>query len=302
MSDVAELARDRWESILHELGVDDQILNGKHQACPGCGGEDRFRFDNKDGRGDYYCNGCGAGDGFKLLNIIFGWDFATAAKEVENVLGVARRDGPRQPKDHSARLRHIQSELVAVTPGDPVTQYLKGRGLTSCPPTLKLHPSMRYYRDKENYVTYPAMIAKVVDNNGQPLGFYATYIKDGSKAPEKSPKKMLGEIGKNGSVVRLYKPVDGIIGVTEGIETALAAAKLFRLPTWAVLGTSGMAAFTPPPGIHTVHICMDNDDNYAGQAAAFNTAHRLTIAGLKVVLEIPRQPDTDFLDEYLSKK
>jgi phage/plasmid primase-like uncharacterized protein len=59
--------------------------------CPGCGGEDRFRYDDKDGKGTFYCGGGGnpiSGDGFELLHHIYGWDFRRAADEVRQVLGV----------------------------------------------------------------------------------------------------------------------------------------------------------------------------------------------------------------------
>ena len=42
----------------------------RHQACPVCGGSDRFRFDDKEGRGTWFCNQCGAGDGLKLVESV----------------------------------------------------------------------------------------------------------------------------------------------------------------------------------------------------------------------------------------
>ena len=44
--------------------------NGRHCPCPVCGGKDRFRFDNKDGRGTYICNQCCSGDGLELIKTI----------------------------------------------------------------------------------------------------------------------------------------------------------------------------------------------------------------------------------------
>ena len=46
-------------------------LKNQHGACPGCGGKDRFRFDNLNGDGSFICSQGGlgeiAGDGFELL-------------------------------------------------------------------------------------------------------------------------------------------------------------------------------------------------------------------------------------------
>ena len=56
--------------------MDEKALSGKHGPCPLCGGRDRFRFDDKDGRGTYFCSGCGAGDGVRLAMGITGLSFA----------------------------------------------------------------------------------------------------------------------------------------------------------------------------------------------------------------------------------
>ncbi|WP_312715292.1 primase-helicase zinc-binding domain-containing protein, partial [Escherichia coli] len=58
-----------------------------HQACPVCGGSDRFRFDDKEGRGTWLCNQCGAGDGLKLVEKVFGVTASEAAGKVNAVTG-----------------------------------------------------------------------------------------------------------------------------------------------------------------------------------------------------------------------
>lgn len=58
-------ALGHWPRILPALGI--QVLKNRHQPCPVCGGSDRFRFDDREGRGTWYCNQCGAGDGLKLV-------------------------------------------------------------------------------------------------------------------------------------------------------------------------------------------------------------------------------------------
>ena len=62
----AEIATGRWGYILPALGMPEEFLKDKHGACPMCGGKDRFRYDNKQGRGTWICNQCGAGDGYSL--------------------------------------------------------------------------------------------------------------------------------------------------------------------------------------------------------------------------------------------
>ena len=89
MSIVKQLSQGRWVEILTKLGADSSLLDGKHRACPSCGGTDRFRFDDKDGMGTHICSQCGAGNGFKLVQKMFGYSsFKEAAQAVEDVLGI----------------------------------------------------------------------------------------------------------------------------------------------------------------------------------------------------------------------
>ena len=52
-----------------------------------CGGSDRFRFDDKEGRGTWFCNQCGAGDGLKLVEKVFGVSASEAAGKVSALTG-----------------------------------------------------------------------------------------------------------------------------------------------------------------------------------------------------------------------
>lgn len=74
-----------WPRILPALGV--KVIKNRHQSCPVCGGSDRFRFDDKEGRGTWFCNQCGAGDGLKLVEKVFGVSASEAAGKVNAVTG-----------------------------------------------------------------------------------------------------------------------------------------------------------------------------------------------------------------------
>ena len=78
-------ALGHWPRILTALGI--QVLKNRHQPCPVCGGSDRFRFDDREGRGTWYCNQCGAGDGLKLVEKVFGVSPSDAAAKVAAVTG-----------------------------------------------------------------------------------------------------------------------------------------------------------------------------------------------------------------------
>jgi len=94
--DIIEAARGRWPDILQHLaGIPADQLTDRHQACPLCGGTDRYRFDDKDGSGSWFCNQCGgkdqhggAGSGMDLLLRRTHWDFKEAARRIEAHLGL----------------------------------------------------------------------------------------------------------------------------------------------------------------------------------------------------------------------
>ncbi|EFU4365313.1 DNA primase, partial [Salmonella enterica] len=84
-SETVKQACGHWPNILPALGV--KVIKNRHQACPVCGGSDRFRFDDKEGRGTWFCNQCGAGDGLKLVEKVFGVTPSEAAGRVNAVTG-----------------------------------------------------------------------------------------------------------------------------------------------------------------------------------------------------------------------
>ncbi|EAQ7366858.1 toprim domain-containing protein [Salmonella enterica] len=85
VSETVKQACGHWPNILPALGV--KVIKNRHQACPVCGGSDRFRFDDKEGRGTWFCNQCGAGDGLKLVEKVFGVTPSEAAGKVNAVTG-----------------------------------------------------------------------------------------------------------------------------------------------------------------------------------------------------------------------
>ncbi|MBT2064947.1 toprim domain-containing protein [Enterobacter hormaechei subsp. xiangfangensis] len=85
VTETVKQACGHWPRILPALGV--KVIKNRHQACPVCGGSDRFRFDDKEGRGTWFCNQCGAGDGLKLVEKVFGMTASEAAGKVNAVTG-----------------------------------------------------------------------------------------------------------------------------------------------------------------------------------------------------------------------
>jgi putative DNA primase/helicase len=100
----------------------------------------------------------------------------------------------------------------------------------------------------------------------------------------------------NGAAVRLHEVCD-VLGVSEGVETGLAAHEMFGIPVWAALTENGVKTFQPPAGIKRLIVFGDNDANFVGQDAAYALARRIAKAGTAVEVRIPPDADTDWLDE-----
>jgi hypothetical protein len=87
---VMDAARGRWPAVLADLGVAAGLLRPRHGPCPGCGGRDRFRFDDRDGEGTFICSQGGggnlSGNGLTLLEHVHGWDFKRVLEEVGKLL------------------------------------------------------------------------------------------------------------------------------------------------------------------------------------------------------------------------
>lgn len=299
--DVRSAAQGRWRSILSTLGMDDKTLSGKHCACPMCGGRDRFRFDDRDGRGTYFCSGCGAGDGVRLAMGITGQDFKATAEQIERLAGVVQPTAskPERTDDEKlAALRRVWQGSKPIHRGDEAEQYLLGRGLRlhDLPESLRLHPGLRY-RDDDHQGVYPAMLGVVTGPDGRAVSLHRTYLTEGRKAPVTTPKKLMAGLPIPGAAIRLTA-VSQVLGIAEGIETALAAFELFEVPTWSCVSAQGIESFEPPAGIREVIVFADNDENFAGQKAAFAAAHRLKLKGFEVEVCIPPESG-DWLDELL---
>jgi putative DNA primase/helicase len=298
----ADEAVGRWPGILQRLGIDPAYLSKKHGPCPICAGKDRYRFDDKAGRGTWICSHCGSGDGFQLLQRVVGWSFGEAAKQVDRIVGTVP-PGPIAPERSDVSkiraLTQVWEASKAVVNGDPVWRYLNRRlGLEQVPAGLRLHPGLRYTdEDGRDLGRFPAMIARIQYPDGTGASIHRTYLtKGGDKAPVPQPKKIMAGKSLNSGAVRL-SVVETTLGIAEGIETALAASIRFGVPIWAATNAVLLETWEPPAGVDRVLIAGDNDASYTGQSAAFNLAKRLLRDGYAIEIQIPEQTGKDWADE-----
>ncbi|MFS6817076.1 primase-helicase zinc-binding domain-containing protein [Citrobacter meridianamericanus] len=167
VTDTVKQACGHWPRILPALGV--TVIKNRHQACPVCGGSDRFRFDDKEGRGTWFCNQCGAGDGLKLVEKVFGVTPSEAAGKVNAVTGnlspvspevTAAADAETEADRKAAAA--LAAKLMEKTRPATGNAYLTRKGFPGreCPVLTAMH--------KTGGVTYRAgdVVVPLYDDSG----------------------------------------------------------------------------------------------------------------------------------------
>lgn len=272
---LADRAQGRWPEIIRAV-LGDEYLARSHKPCPVSGeGTDRFRFSDHEGKGRYFC-ACsdGSGSGFDLIMCARKCSFAEAAALVEEVIG--KGEMPSKPE-----FDWIESQLTRSTR----SRYLEDRGL-EVPPGICFARELFCPIDKGKH---PAMVGKLGG------GWHVTYLANGRKAFE-NPRRIFGSPS---GAIELY-PAEEVMGIAEGIETAIAAKMLTGIPVHAAGNTALLKKWRSPEKCTTVRIFADWDENLAGHAAAYTLAHKLRMQGVDATVHFPSQPG-DFADELKRK-
>jgi putative DNA primase/helicase len=282
MQKISETARGRWHGILPQLGISPKLLQNKHGPCPMCGGRDRFRFDDKEGKGTWICNRCGSGDGAELVKRVKGIGFKEAARMVEAVAGtVANRPSPLPNTVDMAKLNRVWDEAEPIGLNDDVGQYLYKR----CGIDRNFPNCLRAWKQS-------TMLALITDVRGEPASLQRIRVSSDGRSINKM--LMAGKLPE-GASIKLHKPSPQGLGIAEGIGTALSASVLFNVPVWAAISAPLLKKWRPPMGVQKVIIFGDNDENFTGQEAAYSLARSLS-GDVEVEVKIPSIPGWDWND------
>ncbi len=221
----------------------------------------------------------------------------------------ATRERERQQREewaaHARRNAELWSRCVSLTNSDPVARYLQRRigiEVQDAPDCLRLHPALPYWHDGNKLGTYPAMVAPLTAADGGPVALHRTYLSaDGSKADVPTVKKLTAASGPlAGACIRLRPARGGVIGIAEGIETALAASVASGVPTVSAYCAGAMAGYSWPAGVQSLVIFADADK--AGREAADRLRARALQAGLRVNVMMPSAAGTDWCDVWAQRE
>jgi putative DNA primase/helicase len=210
--------------------------------------------------------------------------------------GVADRRAQREASEAQHRSWAIAiANRIRPAPNTLVPVYLDSRGGLPLPDTRDVGfiASLRHRDQARGEITsWPAMVCRMRTVEGLVMGVHRTWLTpDGlGKAPVDKPRMTLGPCA--GCAIQLFEGAD-TLGISEGIENALAYHVLTGIPVWAAGSTSGLRTIELPTEVRIVVIIADADP--AGEKAARVAAMRLTCESRKV--RIARPPDgLDFND------
>lgn len=114
--DIEPLMAGNWQAaIMSIVNVDMRIFNGKHQPCPSCGGNDRFRFDDHldyKGDGGAICNQCGNGSGITWLMKLSGMTFPESMEALAGFLNMHPREKLEAIKKQLPKINHASDYLT----------------------------------------------------------------------------------------------------------------------------------------------------------------------------------------------
>jgi hypothetical protein len=231
-------------------------------------------------------------DGRLLLNCFTGrctWNEITAELKLRGIIGTDKSDRarrtlayvnrtPAEPEPDQDAFAFWNDGVRLL--GTPATNYLERRGIMAKPPSLRYHCASR------------TMLAAVQRPDGKVIAVQRTFLTPaGAKAAVALPRLNTGPFG--GGAVR-FAAAAQVMGLAEGVETAMSAMAMADIPVWASLGSQRLHRVILPACVREVHIFCDNDE--PGHKGADHAAATHRRAGRHVVLRFPPAGVKDFND------
>ena len=283
-----------WRQTLEGYGC--HLPSGRHHGpCPVCGGKDRFRFDDKEGRGTWFCSQCDpqSGGGLLLLSRFLG----KPTIEVANELLGNTPERSRAPvyrslvsEDQIRKANHEQArkgaEALLASSELRTHPYMSDRGLDG-QWLVNGEPIM----GKDRSVIQPGELLLVPAYKAEGDGSKLVNVQKIKANKEKRP--LYG-----GDMAGVYHKLDGhqkLIAITEGYATGVTVNQVTGALTYCAFNTGNLAAVAAwasgqHPGVPVV-LFADNDEHGAGLRYAKDAA-----APLGATVALP--PELGDWDDY----
>lgn len=242
--------------------------------------------------GWFHCFGCGAnGDSIEWLRLMERCSFKKAVEALagdcislsSHSLALRRM---RKTDDTTRKIREARAIWMSATPIGHTkgADYLRARGIQQFN-----SPSLRYIDQFHREPgCFPALVAAIATPNREVCGVQVTLLADSGmcKAEVAVPRKTYGVLADG--AVRLA-PATDVLGIAEGVETALSAMLMTGIPVWACLGAARMHRVGIPGTVRHLHLFGDDDE--PGRNAV-----QATVKGHPNLRRIVRMPPEGFGD------
>ena len=282
-----------WRQTLEGYGC--KLPNGRHHGpCPVCGGKDRFRFDDKDGRGTWFCSQCDpqSGGGLLLLSRYLGKPTIETAKELigqdmpRTIAPVRKHSATDEQMRDELRKRAQRGAVMLMEHSTPASHpYMDGKGLHGDWP---VNSQIMMGADHER-IEPGALLLIPVYKNGE-LVNVQKIATEGKKRP------IYG--GDMSGVCHVITGTGKIVAITEGFATGVTVNRMTNATTYVAFNTGNLMAITAQardenPEANIV-IFADNDEHGAGLKYAEDAA-------IPVNAKIALPPEIGDWDDYRQK-
>jgi hypothetical protein len=293
----------------------------------------------------FHCYGCGAhGDVIAFTARVERMTWLQAVQRLAGEAGVTLDAGPapapwtrpaappppppRRDDDAAERARRVADAAAIWNAAAPLADdgpgaaYLRGRGLWPLPECVRselrdarlVYPPTREgeggpWVHPAGRDPHPVLLARVLGPDATLRGVHRIFLapREGGgfgKLPGVNAKVAKGLL--SGAAVRLF-PAAPVLGLAEGIETALAAHLLTGLPVWSCISTTFLKAVLLPPDVERVVVFADRDGPKRGAPhgpglhAAWDLAARLKAEAVRTEIRLPNPPAGDYADVWAAR-
>ncbi|MBB4151855.1 virulence-associated protein E [Sphingobium yanoikuyae] len=181
--------------------------------------------------------------------------------------------------------------------GTPAEIYLRRRRIALLPAALRFHPRTPLGQG-EDVDFRPAMIAALHDggihDEGRFIAIQRTFFdrNDARRARDLPDPRMT--LGQPDHAAVMLAPATTVLGLAEGVETALSAMILFAIPVWATLGSERLDQIAIPDRVNRLVLFPDND--IAGEIGAAHALDTYARYGRTIETEFPPAGFKDWND------
>lgn len=145
-------------------------------------------------------------------------------------------------------------------------------------------------------VYYPVVLAAIRRCDGSLCAVQRTFITEGGYKADVKPVRLNTGVLTDGAVQ--LAPPGRVLGLAEGVETALSAMKLFDLPVWAACGLRFNKIRLPEI---VQHVVLFTDHDSPGLEHAHASKRYFEELGYSVSLSFPETSGADWNDDLLMK-